>query len=75
MSILLSGKVESAKFSEHIQQNKTKIEELELNIAPLKSEIKSLKEKHLLLSNQEKSIPVVDNNNTESNINSKTLIK
>ena len=32
MSNLLSGKVESVKFSEHVQQDTTKIEELESNI-------------------------------------------
>ena len=41
MSNLFSGKVESAKFSEHVQQNTTKIEELESNIASLKGDIKS----------------------------------
>ena len=39
MSNLFSGKVESAKFSEHVQQNQ--IEELESNIASLKGDIKS----------------------------------
>ena len=73
MSNLLSGKVESVKFSEHIQQNTTKIEELESNIASLKGDIKSLQENHQHLSNQEKSIPVVDNN-SESNVNSEILI-
>ena len=42
MSNLLSGKVESVKFSEPLQQNTTKIEELESNIASLKGDIKSL---------------------------------
>ena len=73
MSNLLSGKVESVKFSEHIQQDTTKIEELESNIASLKGDIKSLQENHQHLSNQEKSIPVVDNN-SESNVNSEILI-
>ena len=73
MSNLLSGKVESVKFSEHIQQNTTKIEELESNIASLKGDIKSLQQNHQHLSNQEKSIPVVDNN-SESNVNSEILI-
>ena len=73
MSNLLSGKVESVKFSEYIQQNTTKIEELESNIASLKGDIKSLQENHQHLSNQEKSIPVVDNN-SESNVNSEILI-
>ena len=36
MSNLLSGKVESVKFSEHVRQNTTKTEELESNIASLK---------------------------------------
>ena len=39
MSNLLSGKVESVKFSEHVQQNRTKIEEMESIIASLKDEI------------------------------------
>ena len=73
MSNLLSGKVESVKFSKHVQQNTTKIEELESNIASLKGDIKSLQENHQHLSNQEKSIPVVDNN-SESNVNSEILI-
>ena len=33
MSNLRSGKVESVKFSEHVQQNTTIIEELESNIS------------------------------------------
>ena len=73
MSNLLTGRVESLKFSEHVQQNTTKIEELESNIASLKGDIKSLKENHQHLSNQEKSITVADNHN-ESNVNSKILI-
>ena len=73
MSNLLSGKVESVKFSKHVQQNTTKIEELESNIASLKGDIKSLQQNHQHLSNQEKSIPVVDNN-SESNVNSEILI-
>ena len=62
MSNLLSGKVENVKFSEHVRQNTTKTEELESNIASLKGDIKSLQENHQHLSNQEKSIPAVDNN-------------
>ena len=73
MSNLLSGKVESVKFSEHIQQDTTKIEELESNIASLKGDIKSLQENHQCMSNYEKSIPLVDNN-SELNINSEILI-
>ena len=46
MSNLLSGKVESVKFSEQVQQNTTKIEELESNKASLKGDIKSLQENH-----------------------------
>ena len=56
-----------------IQQNTTKIEELESNIAYLKGDIKSLLENHQQLSNKENSIPVVDNN-SESNVNSEVLI-
>ena len=56
-----------------IQQNTTKIEELESNIAYLKGDIKSLLENHQQLSNKENSIPVVDNN-SESNVNSEILI-
>ena len=73
MSNLLSGKVESVKFSEHFQQNTTKIEELESNIASLKGEIKSFQENHQQLSNQEKSIPDVYNN-SESNVSREILI-
>ena len=46
---------------------------MESNIASLKGDIKSLQENHQHLSNQEKSIPVVDNN-SESNVNSEILI-
>ena len=56
-----------------IQQNTTKIEELESNIAYLKGDFKSLQQNHQHLSNQENSIPVVDNN-SESNVNSEILI-
>ena len=73
MSNLLSGKVESVKFSEHIQQDTTKIEELESNIASLKGDIKSLQENHQHMSNYEKSIPLVDNN-SELNIKCEILI-
>ena len=73
MSNLLTGKVESVKFSEHVQQNTTKTEELESNVASLKGNIKSLQENHQHLSNQEKFITVVDNN-SESNVNSEILI-
>ena len=73
MSNLRSGKVESVKFSEHVQQNTTKIEELESTVAYLKGDIKSFQENHQHLSNQEKSIPVVDNN-SESNLNSEILM-
>ena len=68
MSNLLSGKVESVKFSKHVQQNTTKIEELESNIASLEGDIKSLQENHQHLSNQKKSIPVVDKS-SGSNVN------
>ena len=68
MSNLLSGKVESVKFSKHVQQNTTKIEELESNIASPKGDIKSLQENHQHLPNQKKSMPVVDNNSA-SNVN------
>ena len=73
MNNLLSGKVESVKFREHVQQNATKIEEWESNIAFLKDEIKSFQENHQQLSNQEKSIPFVDSN-SKSNVNSEILI-
>ena len=56
-----------------IQQNITKTEELESNIAYLKGDFKSLQQNHQHLSNQENSIPVVDNN-SESNVNSEVLI-
>ena len=42
-------------------------------LASLKGDIKSLQKNHQHLSNQEKPIPVVDNN-SESNVNSETLI-
>ena len=42
-------------------------------MASLKGEIKSFQENHHQLSNQEKSIPTVDNN-SESNVNSEILI-
>ena len=73
MSNLLRRKVESFKFNEHVQQNTTKIEKLESNIASLKGVIKSLQENNQHLSNQGKLIPVVDDN-SESNINSEMLI-
>ena len=73
MNNLLSGKVVSVKFSEHVQQNTPKIDKLESTVAYLKGDIKSLQENHQHLSNQEKSIPVVDNN-SESNLNSEILI-
>ena len=73
MSSLLRRKVESFKFNEHVQQNTTKIEKLESNIASLKGVIKSLQENNQHLSNQGKLIPVVDDN-SESNINSEMLI-
>ena len=73
LSNLLSGKVESVKFSEYVQQNTTKTEELESNIDSPKGDIKSIQENHQHLSNQEKSIPAVDNN-SESNVNSEMLI-
>ena len=72
MSNLLSAKVESVKFGEHVQQNTTKIEELESTIVFLKGDIKSLQKNHQHLSSQEKSIPV--DNNSESNVNSEILI-
>ena len=73
MSNLLRRKVESVKFNEHVQQNTTKIEKLESNIASLKGVIKSLQENNQHLSNQGKLIPVVDDN-SESNVNSEMLI-
>ena len=73
MSNLLRRKVESVKFNEHVQQNTTKIEKLESNIASLKGVIKSLQENDQHLSNQGKLIPVVDDN-SESNVNSEMLI-
>ena len=73
MNNLLSGKVGSVKFSEHVQQNTPKIDKLESTVAYLKGDIKSLQENHQHLSNQEKSIPVADNN-SESNLNSEILI-
>ena len=70
---LLSGKVESVKFREHVQQNTTKIEEWESNIAFLKGEIKSFQKNHQQLSNREKSIPFVDST-SKSNVNSEILV-
>ena len=72
MSNLLRRKVESFKFNEHVQQNTTKIEKLESNIASLKGVLKRLQENDQHLSNQGKLIPVVDN--SESNVNSEMLI-
>ena len=72
MSNLLGRKVESVTFNEHVQQNTTKIEKLESNIASLKGVLKSLQENDQHLSNQGKLIPVVDN--SESNVNSEMLI-
>ena len=51
MSNLLGRKVESVTFNEHVQQNTTKIEKLESNIAFLKGEFKSLQENDQHLSN------------------------
>ena len=73
MSNLLRRKVESVTFNEHVQQNTTKIEKLESNIASLKGVLKSLQENDQHLSNQGKLIPVVDDNR-ESNVNSEMLI-
>ena len=45
-NLLVSSKVESVKFSEHVQRNTTKIEELESNTAFLTGETKSFQENH-----------------------------
>ena len=46
MSNLLSGKIESVKFSGHARQNTTKIEELEPNESSLKGKIKNFQKNH-----------------------------
>ena len=42
----MSSKVENVEFSEQVQQNATKIEKLEPNIASMKGEFKSFQENH-----------------------------
>ena len=73
MKLLLSSKVESVKFSESVQQSKSKIKESESNITFMKVKIKRFQENHQHLPNHEKLIPVFDNK-CESNVNTEMLI-